>query len=78
MKYYNYGIDDTILCENCGAVAVDIHHVERRGMGGSKEKDWIGNLIALCRSCHIEAHRGPEFNLKLKLKKGVEFGRNNN
>lgn len=73
MKYYNYGIDDVILCENCGAVAVDIHHIERRGMGGSKKKDWIDNLIALCRSCHTEAHRSPGFNLKLKERKQNEF-----
>ncbi len=41
-------------CESCGAKAVDIHHIEARGMGGNKEADKIGNLMALCREHHIE------------------------
>jgi hypothetical protein len=41
-------------CEICGARMVDIHHIEARGMGGSREKDNIDNLIGLCRSCHVE------------------------
>ena len=55
-NYFNYDICDVILCENCGAVAVDIHHIEPKGMGGSKTKDFIENLIALCRTCHEKAH----------------------
>lgn len=47
-----YDIGDFIQCEVCGAKAVDIHHIEARGMGGSKTKDVIENLMALCRSCH--------------------------
>ena len=58
MDYHGYGIDDTILCENCGGVAVDIHHIEPRGMGGNPKKDTIGNLIALCRPCHEKAEAG--------------------
>jgi uncharacterized protein with PIN domain len=49
-----YDITDFIPCEVCGAKAVDIHHIEARGMGGSKEADRIENLMALCRSCHVE------------------------
>ena len=50
------GLDssDTILCEVCGSQAVDIHHIEARGMGGSNEKDTISNLMGLCRQHHIE------------------------
>ena len=48
----HYGIEDFIPCESCGAKAVDIHHIEARGMGGSKEADNINNLMALCRYCH--------------------------
>jgi predicted restriction endonuclease len=36
----------------CGAQAVDIHHIEARGMGGSKHADRIENLMALCRKHH--------------------------
>ena len=54
MDYFNYGIEDFIPCEICGQTAVDINHIECRGMGGSKEMDIIENLMAVCRSCHIE------------------------
>jgi hypothetical protein len=39
-------------CEVCGRRAVDIHHIEPRGMGGSKTRDVIENLMALFRICH--------------------------
>ena len=44
-----------IPCEICGREAVDIHHIEPRGMGGSKNKDTIENLMGLCRECHSKA-----------------------
>ncbi|NTU49575.1 MAG: HNH endonuclease [Desulfobulbaceae bacterium] len=49
-----------IPCEVCGLPAVDLHHIESRGMGGSKTKDNPENLIALCRLCHTKAHAYPE------------------
>lgn len=49
-----YDVTDFICCEVCQAQAVDIHHIEARGMGGSKEADTIENLMALCRKCHVE------------------------
>lgn len=52
LKEMNYHQTDWIPCEMCGQTAVDIHHIEARGMGGSKDKDVIENLMALCRSCH--------------------------
>ena len=45
---------DWIGCEVCDTTAVDIHHIEPRGMGGSKEKDTPENLMALCRDCHTK------------------------
>lgn len=56
LDYFEYGEQDFIPCENCGKKAVDIHHIEVKGMGGSKAKDYIENLIALCRKCHELAH----------------------
>ena len=53
LKHFGYGIEDFIPCESCGAKAVDIHHIEARGMGGDKNADNINNLMALCRQCHI-------------------------
>ena len=55
-KFFKKTIEDIIFCEVCGAKAVDIHHIEQKGMGGSKTKDYIENLIALCRTCHENAH----------------------
>ena len=52
MDFFGYDISDFIPCEVCQAQAVDIHHIEARGMGGSKEADTIENLMALCRQCH--------------------------
>ena len=43
-----------IPCEVCESKAVDIHHIDARGMGGSNEKDFIMNLQALCRECHLK------------------------
>ncbi len=54
LDYYGYTGDEFISCEVCGSRAVDIHHIDCRGMGGSKSKDKIENLMALCRSCHLE------------------------
>ena len=51
-KAFGYDTNSWIGCEVCGATAVDIHHIESRGMGGSKHADTIDNLMALCRTCH--------------------------
>ena len=48
--------DMYIECETCPYnKAVDVHHIEPRGMGGSKERDVIENLMGLCRECHMMA-----------------------
>lgn len=44
------------LCENCGAPAVEIHHIIFRSHCGTSGLD---NLICLCRRCHELAH-GPQ------------------
>ena len=66
MNYHNYDISDWIACEHCGTTAVDIHHLSGRGIGGSKNKDFIENLIALCRRCHIKAETNKQFNNQLR------------
>lgn len=52
LDYFGYGAEDFIGCEVCSSRAVDIHHIEARGMGGSKKADTIQNLMALDRLCH--------------------------
>jgi len=67
MQHFGYVLDDFIECEVCRQRAVDIHHIEPRGMGGSKKKDFIANLVALCRSCHIRAEKEKDFNEIVKV-----------
>ena len=60
--YFNYGEQDMIVCEVCSNQAVDIHHIEPRGMGGrhgeaAEETGRIENLIGLCRDDHNKAER---------------------
>jgi 5-methylcytosine-specific restriction endonuclease McrA len=52
IKHFDYFGDEFIPCEICGKKAVEIHHIECRGMWGTG-KDNINNLMALCRNCHI-------------------------
>ena len=54
LKHFGYGGEDFIPCELCGSRAVDIHHIDCRGMGGTSKKDSIENLMALCREHHLE------------------------
>jgi hypothetical protein len=68
MDYFGYGKEDFISCEICGKRAVDIHHINARGMGGSKEKDSIENLMAVDRECHIKYGDKKEYMDFLKEK----------
>jgi hypothetical protein len=34
LDYFGYDVNSFIDCEVCGSKAVDIHHIEPRGMGG--------------------------------------------
>lgn len=52
--YFGYTKDCFVACEICGGRAVDIHHIDCRGMGGSKDKDKIQNLMGMCRKHHLE------------------------
>lgn len=54
LDHFGYVGDEFIPCEVCGRKAVDIHHLDCRGMGGSKTKDKIENLMAVCRDCHVK------------------------
>ena len=69
MTFFDYGETDFIMCEMCQQDrAVDIHHLEGRGMGGSSCKDHIENLMGLCRDCHIKAESDKCFNMFARIK----------
>ena len=54
LQYFNFALEEFIGCEVCEGRAVDIHHIERRGMGGTTKVEEIDNLMALCRHCHVK------------------------
>jgi 5-methylcytosine-specific restriction endonuclease McrA len=68
LDHFGYDVSDFIACEVCGAKAVDIHHIEARGMGGdpSGKSDVIENLQALCRECHTKYGDITEYKPLLK------------
>ena len=59
IDHFNYCEQDFIPCEICSSRAVDVHHIQPRGMGGSKTKDYIENLVGLCRQCHLGKEGDP-------------------
>lgn len=68
LNHFGYDISSFIPCEVCGKKAVDIHHVEARGLGGSKEADNIENLMALCREDHVKFGDKKQYKEFLKEK----------
>ena len=66
ITFFNLDICDRIPCTTCSQEAVDIHHIQPRGMGGS-DKDYIENLAALCRLCHDKAESSSSFNKTVKM-----------
>ena len=60
LKGMGFTTTDFIPCEVCDQRAVDIHHITPRGMGGSKHRDTLDNLMALCRTCHAIADFGVD------------------
>lgn len=66
MDFFGYGEQDFIPSEISGNRAVDIHHISRRGMGGSKSKDTIENLMALTREEHEKYGDKPQYMQFLK------------
>lgn len=65
-EYFNFTEADFVPCEVCEARAVDIHHIEARGMGGGRGTDCVSNLMALCRLCHIRYGDKKQFMEMLK------------
>jgi 5-methylcytosine-specific restriction endonuclease McrA len=67
LDFFGYDKTSWIPCEMCGQTAVDINHIDARGMGGSKLKDNIENLMAMCRKCHIDLGDKKEHKVMMKV-----------
>lgn len=65
--------DMFVACEWCGGRAVDINHIDPRKMGGSKLRDNLEDLVALCRKDHLafEAGKLDEDELKERHLKNI-------
>tara|TARA_Y100001937_G_scaffold19952_1_gene27639 strand:+ start:883 stop:1167 length:285 start_codon:yes stop_codon:yes gene_type:complete len=69
--YWGYHETASPVCWGCyRQLAVDIHHLTPRGMGGVKNNrlNRIDNLFPLCRDCHQKAHQNKSLNEYWKLK----------
>ena len=63
-----FTLSQTYQCFSCNSwYGTDIHHIEPKQMGGSKCKDYIENLVCLCRSCHTKCHSDKNYNLKARI-----------
>jgi hypothetical protein len=70
MTFFDYGEQDFVMCEFCQQDrAVDIHHLEKQSkFGNKKEKDYIENLVGLCRDCHNKCENDKMANFYCKIK----------
>ena len=75
LDYFGYDKTSWIPCEVCGKTAVDINHIDARGMGGSKLKDIITNLQALCRECHTRLGDQKQYKDFLKDKHRIALSK---
>jgi thymidine kinase len=57
LDYFDIKTENELICEACTRPAVDIHHVNGRGVS----MDVIKNLMALCRKCHERAHGSKNY-----------------
>ena len=68
-RFWSVSSDDALLCWYCNqSVAVDIHHIEPKKMGGGSKNrlNRIDNLFAVCRKCHTLAHKNKSVNEEFK------------
>ena len=69
-KFWGYCESDIPMCWSCyREVAVDIHHLTPKGMGGVKNNrlNRPDNLFPVCRNCHTLAHKNKFVNEQFKI-----------
>lgn len=57
-------------CEICfSKESLEVHHITYNNITNESLKD----LVVLCKSCHEEAHKSNNENVKLKIKRLLEW-----
>lgn len=56
-KAFKLDLCDDWQCEACNKMGLlnkglELHHIQARGMGGTKKPDRVENLMSLCVDCH--------------------------
>ena len=60
-------LSQTEQCVVCSQWGADIHHISNKALGSSKCKDYIENLVCLCRKCHDKCHKDKTFNIEVRI-----------
>ena len=74
IRGYTVAPGDFLPCAVCGSAAVDLHHIQPKGMGGRANADCHDNIVPLCRDCHTKAHAGRISKAQLRLAKDQTYG----
>lgn len=74
LEHFDYSTEqpEYMPCEICSNQVVDVHHIDPRRMGGSKTKDYIENLMGLCRECHNDCEDGV-FSREWQIETHLDF-----
>lgn len=64
-KFYGLSEGDYIQCGVCQQPAVDVHAIQRAGMGGDENMNRVENLIPLCRQHHEKLGDRKEYKAML-------------
>ena len=67
LDFFGYGEQDFIPSEVSGQRSNDVHHLIFKGMGSSKDKEFIENLVSLTREEHNKAHDDPDYNKQVQI-----------
>lgn len=68
LDFFGYTFQNEIVSELSGQQANHVHHISCKGKGGSKEKDFIENLIALTFTEHDQKGDKKQYMVELYIR----------
>ena len=68
LDFFGYDCGDYIPSEVSGLPGTDYHHLQHKGMGGSKSKDFIENISCLTRKEHDRCHNDKDYNHEVQIR----------